>query len=655
MADLFSQPEPVRRNADELFDILERLLDDGVLSFEDIEFPRWLCNRLGERDPSVLLASAHLTSLTRQGHVGTRIPLRKEQVPVFGHERGKELSDGDCDTLEEWIAGMKSSLEQSEVVGSKNKPAHPLIYDRGYLYYQRYWSYECTLAGQLSRMAGQAMDGFGGNEVVKWIETLLPGEDEGTRWQRLALWMALRRRLLVLTGGPGTGKTFTLIRLVALQKLLREKGGADWNVALAAPTGKAAARINESVAESIEDLQSQVSDELVQKLPTEAQTIHRLLGTRRNRPEFRHNSDNPLPHDVVVVDEASMVDIALMTKLVESLKSGAQLILIGDKDQLASVEAGSVLGDICQPLPGNSDSEGLPANLFSQDFEAELRQTSLVEMPEGSVVEERAELLDCMVELTRSRRFENAPDIGKLAGYVNRNKGKEAVQHLRSADDVSIELPEYLGEIRDQCEQWEYVDQEFTRDRAADLFRSWSQFQILAAHRRGSRSAAAVNQLMEDWMRRREGGNLLMEESIWYAGRPIIVTENNYELKLFNGDIGLTVRDSDRGGQLRVVFEKRSGGEGESPYRSVAPAQLTRYEPAWALTVHKSQGSEFGEVLLIMPERLSPVLTRELVYTALTRSRRRFTVWSEADLFKKAVRQRIHRTSALGERLWGKE
>lgn len=341
-----------------------------------------------------------------------------------------------------------------------------------------------------------------------------------------------------------------------------------------------------------------------------------------------------------------------MTKLVEALKPGAQLILIGDKDQLASVEAGSVLGDICQPLPGNSDQESLYVNMFSSEFATELRRTSLAGLPEASIIEDSAGLLDCMVELTRSRRFENAPDIGTLAEYVNNNKGQKAVEHLQSADEVSIALPAYLGEIRDRCKRWEYVDQEFTLDRAADLFRRWSQFQILTAHRRGHRSASAVNQLMEDWMRREKAGYLLSEEANWYPGRPVIVTENNYELKLFNGDIGLTVRDPDREGQLRVVFEKRAEGEGESPYRTVAPAQLTRFEPAWALTVHKSQGSEFGEVLLIMPDRLSPVLTRELVYTALTRSRRRFTVWSESELFKKAVRQRIHRTSALGERLW---
>jgi len=621
-----------------------------VLSLEDVEFPRWLWQRMEVEQPEALLAAAHLTSQTRQGHVGTRIPLGDSPVSLFGHEKELNVSAGQRKQLDRWIEQMEEALGQSSVVGTAENTSRPLILDRGYLYYQRFWRYEVELAEQLMRLASETMDGFAGKAVDEWMGTLLPGEDEGIHWQRLTLWMALRRRLLVLTGGPGTGKTYTLIRLVALQLLARTDdapGVKGWNVALAAPTGKAAARINESIAGSVEELREELPEEVVNQLPVEAQTIHRLLGTRRHRPEFRHNKEHPLPHDVVVVDEASMVDIALMTKLVEALKPGAQLVLIGDKDQLASVEAGSVLGDICQPTRDEAGQKNRTVNTFSKQFYEELKASKLVDVGEEVVREDGSPLMDCIVELTYSRRFKDAPDIGRLAELVNNNRAKEAIEHLDSSEQVRRELPRYLREIRERCQQWSYTSQTFTADQAEALFRSWNQFQVLAAHRRGKRSATAVNQLLESWMRGKGRGLAGGDGSNWYAGRPIMVTENNYELGLFNGDIGLTVRDDSKNGALRVLFEKR----GIAGYRSVAPAQLTRHEPAWALTVHKSQGSEFDDVLLVMPEQLSPVLTRELIYTALTRAKHTFNVWSEPDLLKKAIEQRIRRTSNLSSRL----
>jgi exodeoxyribonuclease V alpha subunit len=645
MPDLFHTATDTDMQPQELLDLLDQLRLERILEPADVELPRWLHQRLDETDPAVLLAAAHLSSLTRQGHVGTRIPIQTDEIPLFGEaDWSKKLAPADHQQIQSLLKQLPESLHNSALVGSPTDAKHPLIMDLGYLYYQRYWMYEDTLADLLMEKARQPLPDFDAGQASEWITTLLPDnpQPEASNWSRIALWIALRRHLMILTGGPGTGKTYTLVRLMALRLLLVQSSGTELNIALAAPTGKAAARINESIGQSLDELRSDLPDEVITQLPKEAQTIHRLLGTRRNQPEFRHNRENPLPHDMVIVDEASMVDIALMSKLLEALKPEAQLILLGDKDQLASVEAGSVLGDICSPTDVNA-TEGIGLNHFSQAVAEEIRQASISKPPEVVPEGTESEFLDVMVQLTFSHRFKDAPDIGILADLINQGAAEEALQHVGQSEVTRLEHPDQLRDVLAFCSSWSYTQADFTADRAEHLFEAWTDFQVLTAHRKGALSSSSVNRLLDQWMRSRQQWG---EQSTWYPGRPIMITENNYELKLFNGDIGLTVRDSENPDNLRIAFDTPEG------IRLIAPAQLSSYESAWALTVHKSQGSEFDEVLLVLPDRPSPILTRELVYTALTRARSKFTVWSKADLFKQAVQQRIQRTSALGERLW---
>ncbi|MGM0588034.1 MAG: exodeoxyribonuclease V subunit alpha [Bacteroidota bacterium] len=645
MPDLFDTVPDTEMQPQQLLDLLDQLRGERILEPADVEFPRWLYMRLGETDPAVLLAAAHVGSLTRQGHVGTRIPIRTNEIPLFGEEQwGTTLDPSHRQQLEQLVEQIAESMADSDVVGTPNDAQHPLIFDRGYLYYQRYWMYECTLADLLVEKARQPLPEFDTEQAAEWITTLLDDnpQPEAPNWSRIALWVALRRRLMILTGGPGTGKTYTLVRLMALRLLLAQEDQTELNIALAAPTGKAAARIDESIGESLGELTAELPDVVMNQLPKEAQTIHRLLGTRRNQPEFRHNRDNPLPHDMIIVDEASMVDIALMTKLLEALKPEAQLILLGDKDQLASVEAGSVLGDICSPLVTDTQSSaGL--NQFSDSLLNELAEASISKLPEPVDRATDTDLLDCMIQLTYSHRFKDAPDIGNLADFINRGNAYEALQHVEQSEVTRLGHPDQLRDVLTFCEQWSYCRARYTADHAQELFEAWTDFQILNAHRRGALSSSTVNHLLDQWMRSRQQWG---EQSTWYPGRPIMITENNYELNLFNGDIGITVRDTQEPEKLRIAFNTPEG------IRLIAPAQLSSYDSAWALTVHKSQGSEFDEVLLILPDQPSPILTRELVYTALTRARSKFTVWGKVALFKQAVEQRIQRTSALGERLW---
>lgn len=649
-----------RKSARKLLKLLENLVNDRILQHGDFAYALWLYERQDEHDAGVLLAAAHLCSLTRKGHVGASIPVHINpktsnvgpQIPLFDSENPGAVLRENKKFIETLVQKMPRSLEKSAVIGSKESARYPLILDKNHLYFQRYWNYETTIAGLLKMKATEVPEPVDWKRALEIINKLFSQNINRPDWQKTALWISLKKHLLILSGGPGTGKTYTLIRLVALHYLLNNEAGHPLpKVALAAPTGKAAARINESITQSIAELYEVVPNKLVDHLPTEAETIHRLLGTRRNHPEFRYNRDQPLPHDMVVVDEASMVDIALMTKLLEALKPKCRLILIGDKDQLASVEAGSVLGDICS-LPGAPTAVSR-INQFSNGFFSEAGNEAAFQMDEDRPALKKP-LLDGMVELEESRRFKNSPEIGQLARAVNANSAERALTLLRKGKNVRIEEQASKERILSALGKQDYVQEEFVKSNADQLFRAWRSFQTLCAHRRGPGSSSEINRAMDRRMKVRiEHANGYRTSQVeWYAGRPVIVTANLYELQLFNGDIGLTVRDPENENRLSICFEHLERENGEK-YRFIRPAKLVHYKSAWALTVHKSQGSEFNEVQFILPDQLSPVMTRELIYTALTRSKNRFRVWGKATILGKAIGQKIQRTGALSNRLWG--
>jgi exodeoxyribonuclease V alpha subunit len=560
-------------------------------------------------------------------------------------------------------ADLLKQLAGSPVVGRPGE-FKPLILDgQNRLYLQRYWQYEAELAATIVRLEGDTTKseeraphpdplpiGSADAEREKHsprhdVEThqlkvslaahFPSGGAEEMDWQMVAAVAALRRRLCIISGGPGTGKTRTVVVLLAL---LLEQNPA-LRIALAAPTGKAAARLQESVknaratlpcAPAIQDL-----------LPTEAGTIHRLLGTVPDSAYFRHDAANPLPFDVIVVDEASMVDLALMAKLVSAIPPSARLILLGDKDQLASVEAGAVLADLCN---------GASRRAYSPAFAKELKEMTGLILPADAVSGQAAGLADCIVELRRNYRFGEQSEIHRLSQAVNAGDAEAVVKSLREAGENSaapvvwrqLPAPSQLKQFLKPLALSRFKEFLQSPD-PAEALRAFARFRILCALRHGPYGVEQLNAVVEDILA--EAG-WIRPDGRFYAGRPVMIVRNDYNLKLFNGDIGVLRRNA--AGELRAYFAGP-----DQALREVMPLRLPEHETAFALTVHKSQGSEFERVLLMLPREDSLVLSRELVYTGLTRASRAVALWSSLEILTAAVRRNIRRRSGLRDALWG--
>ena len=484
------------------------------------------------------------------------------------------------------LASLRKKLRASGVVGAPGDFA-PLILDlQDRLYLRRYWEYEHQLAQAILSRTTAATPSVGGE----------------TDLQEVAAEKAVSRAFTVITGGPGTGKTRTVMTI--LRQLRAQAGGEKLRIKLAAPTGKAAARLTESVREVDEKLS--------------ATTIHRLLGYLPGSPYFRHDAKHPLHADVVIVDEASMVDLALMAKLVAAVPPKARLVLLGDRDQLASVEAGNVLADICAAAESAQPKEPL----------------------HGAVV-----------ELRRNYRFAEAGDIYRVSTAINSGEAEAALSALRQTADSAV--------------SWESLPEtprlaEALRARVVAGFRSFlemrdplnalqslDQFRILCAVRHGTFGIEYLNAIAEEVLA--EAG-LLKPRRGWYSGQPIMITQNDYNLALFNGDSGIILPDPAEGGELRAFFFSAEG-----KIRRFLPSRLPVHETAFAMTVHKSQGSEFGKVLLVLPENDAPILTRELLYTGLTRAREGVEIWASEAVLRASIARRVVRASGLQEALRAKQ
>lgn len=470
----------------------------------------------------------------------------------------------------------------------------PLVLSNNRLYLARYYHYEKRLAEKITEVAAVSYS-------IDNIESLLnnwfsiPADIEDH--QRQAARVALTKGLCIISGGPGTGKTTTVVKIVTL---LLAHFGPGLRIALSAPTGKAAMRLRESVASQIPLLT--VDDTIKDLLPREARTLHRLLGVRKYSPSFRYNANRPLPWDVVIVDEASMVDLALMSKLVDALAKGARLILLGDKDQLASVESGAVLSECIRVLSGN------------------------------------------VVELRIAHRFNE--EISRLARHINNGDGDSTLGMIEDKKVTSVVKadpcwPDVCG---DKYERYLKKVKDFDSDeKLPALFQSLNSFRILCALKNGVLGVIGVNETIERILAARgyECGR-----AEWYSGRPVIVTRNDYNLGLYNGDIGICLPGSPGSRERFVWFEREDGA-----FRRYPPAMLPSHETAWALTVHKSQGSEFKEVLVVLPETDNQILSRELLYTAVTRAKEKVMIRSGASLCRQVVERLIDRQSGLADQL----
>jgi exodeoxyribonuclease V alpha subunit len=562
------------------------------------------------------------------------------------------------------------TLLSSPVMAASNdssNAASPLVLDGSRVYLRRYWNHEQRVAlaiGQRLALSGDTSPLLSG-QLTRLFPT--PAGDSPD-WQRVACALAARGAFTVITGGPGTGKTTTVVRLLGLlQTMHRKESGRSLRIRLAAPTGKAAARLQSSISTQIAQLD--VDDDVRASIPGQVDTLHRLLGARPDTRRFRHDASHPLHLDVLVIDEASMIDLEMMSAVLAALPDDARLILLGDKDQLSSVEAGAVLGDLCRRAE---------IGHYSDDTAAWLRDTTGDRI--DTWVRDDARPLDQHVVMLRhSHRFGAESGIGTLALRVNEGDatGVQSLLRARHADIAWIDAGADTGALADlvlnggqtrflpreghpQAQGYRHYIEWLRAERpAADAnpaaYNEWAQgvlrafgnFQLLCALRQGPFGADGLNRQIASILHQ---ARLIDTSHEWYEGRPVLVTRNDYSLGLMNGDVGIALRVPDEHGvmHLRVAFEVAGDAEERATrIRFVLPSRLGERETVYAMTVHKSQGSEFDHAALVLPAETSAVLTRELLYTGITRARRWFSLLAPSDIVRQSVEQPVHRHSGL--------
>lgn len=664
--------------ADDLLLLLTRWVERGWLRALDKAFVAFLHELAPADDPLVLLAAALASHQLGHGHVCLDL-FETLKEPDFALSLPPE---GDSQTgvmllpsqilqnLEgaHWCKTLASSPLVALAVDEREEARQrPLVLSGKRLYLRRYWTYERRIDEALrQRLAEQEVAPVDLGERLNGL--FGPAAAAGPiGWQKLACALATRGAFSIVTGGPGTGKTTTVVRLLALLQAPAVEAGKPLRIRLAAPTGKAAARLTESISQQVRTLD--VPDAVRERIPCDVTTVHRLLGSRPGTRHFRHHGGNRLPLDVLVIDEASMIDLEMMANLLDALPPHARLVLLGDKDQLASVEAGAVLADLCRDAEEGWYNARTRAWLESVSGE-DLSAADLQQDIDGT-----HPLAQQVVMLRHSRRFGEGSGIGQLARWVNQQQPEKARQLLvgkRHADLFSLALKgehdgalerlllegqaegpqgyrHYLSLLRQRRPAASRpLEDACWVEWARDVLSAFDAFQLLCAVRKGPWGVEGLNQRVTAALLK---ARLIDSDHQWYEGRPVLMTRNDYGLGLMNGDIGIALKLPERDGPeagrqvLRVAFPRNDGQGG---VRFVLPSRLNDVETVYAMTVHKSQGSEFSHTALILPDALNPVLTKELVYTAITRAKQWFSlIEPRPGIFEEAVRRKVKRLSGL--------
>lgn len=586
-----------------------------------------------------------LTRLTRHTSAATRDGIIA--LPLA------EIADSSEDFP--YTADDLKALSDLPVVGSAGDYT-PLIIEDDHVWLNRYWQYETRLANSLQQRLNtsplnEKQAASIRTRIKDWhylsAATANPGttnddsDNDKQDWQQRAVAMAAYSRFLVISGGPGTGKTTTVIRLLWL--LIEQMQVNPQRILLAAPTGKAAMRLQESIRQAKSTLD--IPDGLSEHIPEQAVTLHRLLGFIPGRVSFRHHPHNPLSADVVIVDEASMIDISLMTHLFEAVSPHARLILLGDKDQLAAVETGSIFRDLC----AQADNQYSATRQQQLDYLCSDTEASA----DSFATENPPVLNDHIVVLQKSWRFDADSGIGQLAAAV-RDGQEERLKEILDTDWTDIEHNDSSSlDMQQLLTAWgDYLQLVQQRpdgdiDRyLQSIFSAFNRFRILTPLRKGPSGTEQLNLRISEFMQRQHqhSSQHYSADKQWFAGRPVMVTQNDYRQNLFNGDIGLTLTDNS--GHLRVWFPDQEG------FRAIAPIRLPAHETAWCMTIHKSQGSEFDEVLLILPENEDiPILGRELLYTGITRAKQKIGILGKLRVIRHAMQKTLPPSSRIYYRL----
>jgi exodeoxyribonuclease V alpha subunit len=600
----------------------------GVLNAADVHTAETVSRIAQESDDRVRLALALTVRALRNGSVC--IDLRTVHSTAFDEvEAAIDIAALPWPEPDEWMEACEASALVA--CGAGEPGGRPLRLAGGLLYLERYWRQEELVRIQLQRRFHAPPPEIDQSRLAAALarlfdhEGLAPGEADS---QQLAAAVSALGRVSVLAGGPGTGKTTTVARLLAL---LRDQPGPALRIALAAPTGKAAARLEEAVRAATAQL---AADDQSRLRGVTASTLHRLLGSLpSNRSRFRHDATNQLPHDVVIVDEMSMVSLTLMARLLEAVRPSARMVLVGDPDQLSSVEAGAVLADIAR-APGAPDI-GLGQRL--------------VEL--GLIADGEEAPVHGVVQLTHTWRFGGAIDA--LARAIRAADADAAIAVLRSgASDVQFRevdleaapteasaraLAGMAGQVREAGVAM--LDAARSGDVAGALA-ALERHRLLCAHRRGPYGVRRWGLEVERWLAEAIPG--YGEDGEWYVGRPVLVTANDYEMSLYNGDTGVIVETPDG---VRAAVAR-----GAAP-RLFSPVRLDAIQTVHAMTVHRAQGSQFDSVSFVIPPPESPLLTRELLYTAVTRARRQVLLIGSEEAVRRAIERPANRASGLRHRL----
>jgi len=615
-----------------------RALDKALVTFfrEQQQLPAALALLIGQC--SFALAQGHLCLPLK------RMPQQSEQ---------------------EWQALMALYPDLIQLDTDNNQP---FVYANNALYMRRYFSYQQHIAfylqqsSQRSQKLRQAINPALLDQLLDPLFPVTAATAVEPDWQRLSCAIAASSSFSVITGGPGTGKTTTVVKLLlVLQQLQQQQGAAPLTIQLAAPTGKAAVRLRSSIRTTLDKLPA--SAEIKSQVPTDVSTLHKLLGARAQSRQFKQNALEPLALDLLVVDEASMLDVELMAALLSALPAHARLILLGDKDQLASVEAGALMAELCQWAEQGH---------YWPETAAWLNQLSSAAIPE-SLVSDKGKALEQQIGMLRvSHRFDPDSGIAKLANAVNSGQSAE-VSAICSADYADLQYLEatevrqlkqfvLTGQVKSQIKDaagfsfyLQTVAQSPVLDASEQAIENWAQqvladfsaFQLLCAVRQGPLGVEQVNLSVEKMLH--QAGLIQhssQQSSQWYAGRPVMVTQNDYALGLMNGDVGICLLRPYQGKLiLAVAFASEDSSKA---VRWVLPSRLQQVETAYAITVHKSQGSEFRHAVLVLPDHFSPVLTRELIYTGITRAAKLFSlVCAKPDLLVLAIEQKVQRHGAV--------
>ncbi|MBU1621154.1 MAG: exodeoxyribonuclease V subunit alpha [Gammaproteobacteria bacterium] len=558
---------------------------------------------------------------------------------------------------QEWLDCMALYPDLIQLNENTNQP---FVYANNALYMRRYFSYQQQIAlylQQSSERSQQLRQAIDPALLSRLLEPLFPATDVPD-WQRLSCAIAASSSFSVITGGPGTGKTTTVVKLLlVLQQLQQQQGAAPLTIQLAAPTGKAAVRLRTSIRTTLDKLPAPA--EIKSQVPTDVSTLHKLLGARAQSRQFKQNALEPLALDLLVVDEASMLDVELMAALLSALPVHARLILLGDKDQLASVEAGALMAELCQWAEQGH---------YLAETATWLNQLSAAAIP-AALISATGKALEQQIGMLRvSHRFDPQSGIAKLAHAVNAGLSAEVaaicradyadLQYLDATDFKQLKNFVLTGQAKSQREDaagfsfyLNTVRQSPPLEAEDQLIDLWAQqvladfsaFQLLCAVRQGPLGVEQVNLSVEKMLHQ---AGLIQQSCHWYAGRPVMVTQNDYALGLMNGDVGICLLRPYQGKpMLAVAF---AAEDSSKAVRWVLPSRLQQIETAYAITVHKSQGSEFRHAVLVLPEHFSPVLSRELIYTGITRAAKLFSlICGKADLLALAIEQKVQRYGAV--------